>query len=85
MKNEDIIYIIESNFRATRAEITANGDITKMLYDEIKKQNSRIEKVECKEIKNTTWRISMTAAGTAAIGIISFIFTKLVSLINAIK
>ena len=27
--------------------------------------------------KNTLWRISITAAGTAVLGLISFIFTKL--------
>ena len=27
--------------------------------------------------KNTLWRISLTAAGTAVLGLISFIFTKL--------
>ena len=37
---------------------------------------------EFKEIKkkvrrNTLWRISITAAGTAVLGLISFIFTKL--------
>ena len=35
------------------------------------------KEIKKKVRKNTLWRISITAAGTAVLGLISFIFTKL--------
>ena len=38
---------------------------------------AEVKTLKKKVRKNTIWRISITAAGTAIIGLISFIFTKL--------
>jgi len=85
VNNEDLKEIIEVNFRAVRAELNANGEVMRALNHQIEKQNSRVDKLECKVEKNTAWRIGLTAAGTAVVGVISFIFTKLATIINALK
>lgn len=82
MKNEEIQYIIEAGFKGVRAELNAGTEIIKIMNDKIGRQDDRIDKVEDKVSKNTIWRKSITLAGAAIIGLISFIFTKLAALIR---
>ena len=82
MKNEEIQYIIEAGFKGVSAELNAGTEIVKIMNDKIDRQDGRIDKVEDKVNKNTTWRKSIILAGTAVIGLISFIFTKLAALIR---
>lgn len=85
MKNEDIQYIIEAGFKGVRAELNANAEVLKIMNNKIDKQDECIADVREKVDRNTIWRKSITAAGTAMIGLMSFIFTKLASLINALR
>jgi len=82
MKNEEIQYIIEAGFKGVRAELNAGTEIIKIMNDKIDRQDNRLDKVEDKVNKNTTWRKSIALAGTAVIALISFIFTKLAALIR---
>jgi len=44
-----------------------------------------IKRLKVKVSKNTSWRIKITAAGTAIVSVISFVLVKFGSIINTIK
>jgi len=85
MRNEDLKEIIEVQYQATRAELKANADILHMLHDQVDKQNSRVRKLECKVEKNTIWRKTIIATGSALVAILSFLFTKISSILSALR
>ena len=46
MEDADLRELIEANFKAMRARIQANVDITNLMHEEMKKQNSRVRTIE---------------------------------------
>ena len=89
MDNAAIKELLEAKLSGFKAEIKSSMDIQVYKLDQLieyqKKQNGIIGELEKKVQTNTNWRIKITAAGTAIVGLISFVLIKFATIIGTIK